>query len=60
MKNLGVFGLALAGILAVLYIGANGMSGHYAWGPFFIFVGACSTIGLTIDLFNHFRTKGTR
>ena len=60
MKNLKVFGLALAAILGVLYIGANGMSSNYSWGPFFIFVGACSTIGLTIDLFNHFRAKGTR
>ena len=51
MKNLGVFGLALAGILFVLYVGANGLSGNYSWGPFFIFVGACSTIGLTIDSF---------
>ena len=57
MKNLGVFGLALAGILFVLYVGANGLSGNYSWGPFFVFVGACTTIGLTIDVFNHFRPK---
>ena len=60
MKNLSVFGLALAGILFVLYVGANGLSGNYSWAPFFIFVGACTTIGLMIDVFNHFRPKGTR
>ena len=60
MKNLKVFGLALAGILAVLYIGANGLSANYSWGPFLIFVGACSTIGFTIDIFNHFKTRGSR
>ena len=60
MKNFTVFGLALTCILAVLYLGANGLSSNYSWGPFFIFIGACSTIGFTIDLFNHFRTKGSR
>jgi hypothetical protein len=60
MKNLSVFGLALAGILTVLYIGASGLSGNYSWGPFLIFVGACSIIGLTIDVFNHFKPKGSR
>lgn len=60
MKNLTVFGLALTGIVAILYIGANGLSGQYSWGPFFIFIGACATIGFTIDIFNHFRAKGSR
>ncbi|HEX6225854.1 MAG TPA: hypothetical protein VFZ52_15655 [Chryseolinea sp.] len=60
MKNLKVFALALACIVAVLFIGANGLSANYSWGPFFIFIGACSTIGFTIDLFNHFRPKGSR
>jgi hypothetical protein len=60
MKNLTVFGLTLAGILAVISIGLNGLSGQSSWGPFFIFVGACSIIGFTIDVFNHFRTKGSR
>jgi hypothetical protein len=36
------------------------LSGQSSWGPFFIFIGACSTIGLTIDVFNHFRTRGSR
>lgn len=60
MKNLTVFGLVLTVILTVLYIGVNGLSGNYSWGPFFVFVGACSTIGFTIDIFNHFRAKGSR
>jgi hypothetical protein len=60
MKNLKVFGLALAAILAVFYLGVNGLSGNYSWAPFFIFIAACAAIGFTIDLFNHFRTKGTR
>lgn len=60
MKNLTVFALVLVGILGILYIGANGLSGNYSWGPFLIFVGACSIIGFTIDIFNHFRTKGSR
>jgi hypothetical protein len=60
MKNLSVFGIAVCGILALLYIGANGLSENYPWGPFFLFIGACATIGLTIDIFNHFKTKGSR
>ena len=60
MKNLSVFGLALFGIIAVLYLGASALSGNTPWGPFFLFIGACTTIGLTIDIFNHFRTKGSR
>jgi hypothetical protein len=60
MKNLTVFALVLVGILGVLYIGANGLMQQYAWGPFFIFIGACATIGFTIDIFNHFRPKRTR
>jgi hypothetical protein len=60
MKNLSIFGLALFGIIAVLYLGANGLSGNSSWGPFFLFIGGCTTIGLTIDIFNHFRTRGSR
>jgi hypothetical protein len=60
MKNLSVFGLALFAIIAVLYLGASGLSGNTPWGPFFLFIGGCTTIGLTIDIFNHFRTKGSR
>jgi hypothetical protein len=60
MKDLTVFGLTLAGIASVLFIGANGLSSNHSWGPFFIFIGACSTIGFTIDIFNHFKTKGSR
>lgn len=60
MKNLKVFGLALAGILAAFYLGINGLSGNSSWGPFLIFIAGCAAIGFTIDIFNHFRTKGTR
>jgi hypothetical protein len=60
MKNLTVFGFALACIVAVIFIGLNSLSGQSSWGPFFIFIGGCSIIGLTIDVVNHFRTKGSR
>ncbi len=60
MKNLKVFGLAFISIVAILYIGADGLVANYSWGPFFIFIGACTTIGFTIDIFNHFKTKGSR
>jgi hypothetical protein len=60
MKNLSVFALAIICIVGVVLIGVNGLLANYAWGPFFLFIGTCSTVGLTIDIFNHFRTKGTR
>jgi hypothetical protein len=60
MKNLTVFGLVLAGIVGILYIGANGLTQQYSWGPFLLFVGACATVGFSIDIFNHFRPKRTR
>jgi hypothetical protein len=60
MKNLKVFGLVLLGIVVTFYVGANGLSENYSWGPFLIFVGVCSAIGFSIDLFNHFRPKRTR
>jgi hypothetical protein len=60
MKNLKVFGLALAGIVAIMYLGINSLSANSGWGPFFIFIAACAGIGFTIDVFNHFRARGTR
>lgn len=60
MKNLKVFGLALAGIVAIMYTGINSLTVNSAWGPFFIFIAACAGVGFTIDLFNYFRAKGTR
>jgi len=60
MKNLTVFGLTLMAIVFTLYVGANGLSSNYPWAPFFVFIGACATVGFTIDVVNHFRTKGIR
>jgi len=60
MKNLKMFGLVLLGIVATFYVGVNGLSENTSWGPFFIFVAVCCTVGFTIDLFNHFRPKRTR
>ena len=57
MKNIKVFGVAVFAIIAMLYIGADGMQQQLSFGPFFIFVGTCTAIGLVIDITNHIKLR---
>ncbi len=53
MKNIKVYSLAFLGVVAMFYMGADGVAQNLSFGPFFIFVGACTTIGLAIDIVYH-------
>lgn len=49
--------LALLGVVFMIYLGVNGMTNKYATGPFFLFVGVCTAIGLSLDIANVIRQK---
>lgn len=49
--------LALLAVIVMIYLGINGMEQQYASGPFFMFVGVCTSIGLTLDVYNAIREK---
>jgi hypothetical protein len=50
MKNFTVLGLAIVLVGVMLYAGINGMMHNHSYGPFFIFLAACTATGLSIDI----------
>lgn len=50
MRNFLMLGLALLGVIALLYAGLNGLMKNHAYGFFFIFIGSLTTIGLGLDV----------
>jgi hypothetical protein len=56
MKKLTVLILAIVAVATMLYAGFDGLTNNYAYGPFITFIGCCTAIGVTIDLFNHFQS----
>jgi hypothetical protein len=57
MKNFKIFSLALLAVAAVFFTGVQQLSRNQSGGQFFIFVGACTAVGLTIDIVNHIRER---
>jgi hypothetical protein len=53
MKKTTVLILAIIAVALMLYAGVNALTNDYSYGPFMIFIGVCSAVGLTIDVFNH-------
>jgi hypothetical protein len=53
MKNLTVLSLAILAVITMLYAGIDGMLNDYSYGAFMTFIGACTAIGLTIDVYNY-------
>ena len=47
--------LASTGIIVMIYMGYYGMETQSQSGPFFMFIGICTAIGLTIDITNLIR-----
>ncbi len=47
--------LAIAAIAVMIYLGYDGMSNQSSSGPFFMFIGICTAIGLTLDITNLIR-----
>jgi hypothetical protein len=49
--------LALLVVLLLLNLGLYGMEVHSSSGPFFMFIGVCTAIGLTLDIVIAIRQK---
>ena len=56
MKNFLALGLALLGVIVMLYAGLNGLTKDHSYGFFFLFIGSITTIGLGMDLVSHLKT----
>lgn len=50
MKNFTVLGLAIVLVGVMLYAGINGVMRDHSYGPFFIFLAACTATGLSLDI----------
>jgi hypothetical protein len=57
MKNLTVLLLAIIAVITMLYAGFDGLEKDYSYAPFMTFIGACTAVGLAIDLFNHIQIR---
>jgi hypothetical protein len=57
MKNLTVLTLAIVAVITMLYAGFDAMTKNYTYGPFLIFIGACTAVGVVIDFYNHVQVK---
>jgi hypothetical protein len=57
MKNLTVLSLAIVAVIITLYAGFNAMTNNYSYGPFVTFIGFCTAVGLSIDVFNIVQVK---
>jgi hypothetical protein len=49
--------LAITAIIVMIYLGFDGMQNQSISGPFFMFIGICTAIGFTLDIFNMVRTR---
>ena len=49
--------LALFAVVLMICLGFLGMESNSSSGPFFMFVGSCTAIGLTLDFYNAVREK---
>jgi hypothetical protein len=50
MKNFAVLGLAIVLVGVMLFAGVNGVLRDHSYGPFFIFLAACTATGLSLDI----------
>ncbi len=55
MKNFLLLGLALAGVIVLLYAGLNGLTNNHSYGTVFTFIGGITTIGLGMDVVNQLK-----
>lgn len=49
--------LAIVAIVFMLYLGFQGMANQSISGPFFMFIGVCTSVGLSLDIINMIRQK---
>lgn len=51
------FILAALAVILMIILGIEGMKSQLAMGPFFVFVGGCTSIGLTLDIIHVVRQR---
>ena len=52
MKNLTVLGLVIVLVGVLLYAGVNGIQRDHSYGPLFIFLAVCTSVGFSLDVRN--------
>ena len=52
MKNISALSLAIVAVIAMIYFGITGIANENSYGPFVTFIGFCTAVGLSIDLYN--------
>lgn len=57
MKNLTVLSLAIVAVIILLYAGVDALSKNHSYGAFMTFIGACTAVGLSIDVVNHIQLR---
>ena len=57
MKKFFVLLLALLAVISILYAGLHGLVKNNSYGPFFIFIGGITTVGLGLDIVNHLKIE---
>ena len=57
MKNLTVLFLAIIAVCVMLYAGIQAIANDYSYGPSMTFIGLCTAVGLSIDVFNHIQIR---
>lgn len=57
MKNLTVLTLAIIAVCTMLYAGFDGITRDYSYGPFLVFIGMCTAVGVAIDCFKHIQMR---
>lgn len=57
LQSITIFTLALIAVALMIYVGVTGLPGSAMSGPFFLFIGGCTGIGLALDIINHIRKE---
>jgi site-specific recombinase len=57
MHSIKVFGLSILAIAIIILMGIQQLPVNHDLGMFFVFVGGCTAIGLTLDLVNHVKER---
>ncbi len=60
MRSLKIFESRSARRSSRVFTGVQQLSRNQSGGTFFVFVGACTAVGLTIDIVNHIREEDSQ
>jgi len=57
MRSIKIYSLSIFAITLMILMGFHEMSNNHNGGVFFVFVGTCTAIGLTIDMVGYARER---